>query len=53
MVSYTRGKVCTTGGGTDMTGLDAGMEAKVGANPSGIKLDGIPHGNPEGIVGAK
>ena len=36
-----------------MTGLDADMEAKVGAKPSGTKLEGIPHGNPAGIFGAK
>ena len=36
-----------------MTGLDADMEAKVGAKPSGIKLGGIPHGNPAGKFGAK
>ena len=54
MVSYTLGKVCTTGGGTARTGLDAGIEEKVGAGPSGIKFGGIPHGNPAGIaVGAK
>ena len=53
MVSSTRGKVCTTGGGTNMTGLDAGIEAKVGAKPSCIKLDDIPHGNPADIVGVK
>ena len=46
--------VCTTGGGTARTGLDAGIEAKVGAGPSGMKLGGIPHGNPVGIEdGAK
>ena len=53
MVSSTRGRVYTMGGGTDRTGLDAGREVRVGAKPSGIKLDGIPQGNPAGIVGAK
>ena len=50
MVSSTLGTVCTTGGGTTMIGLDAGMEAKVGAGISGIKPGGIPHGNPAGMV---
>jgi hypothetical protein len=36
-----------------MTGLDVRIEANVGAKPSGMKFDGIPHGNPAGIVGAK
>jgi hypothetical protein len=36
-----------------MTGLDTGMEAKVSAKPSGMKLGGIPHKNSAGIVGAK
>ena len=54
MVSSTLGKVCTIGGGTTRTGLDAGIEAKVGAGPSGMKLGGIPHRNPAGIdAGAK
>ena len=53
MVSSTRGKVCTTGGGTERTGLDAGREARVGAKPSGTKLAGIPQGNLAGIDGAK
>ena len=54
MVSSTLGTVCTTGGGTTRTGLDADIEAKVGAGPSGMKLGGIPHGNPVGIeAGAK
>ena len=52
-MSSTRGRVCTTGGGADRTGLDTGKEARVGAKPSGIKLAGIPQGNPTGIVGAK
>ena len=34
-----------------MTGLDVGIEANVGANPSGTKFGGIPHGNPAGIAG--
>jgi hypothetical protein len=34
-----------------MTGLDVGRETKVGAYPSGIKLDGIPQGNPAGMEG--
>ena len=53
MVSSTLGNVCTTGGGTERNGLDAGREARVGAKPSGTKLAGIPHGNPAGIDGAK
>ena len=53
MVSSTRDKVCTTGGGTDMIGLDACMEAKVGVKPSGTKLSGIPQGNPASRFGAK
>ena len=53
MVSSTRGRVCTTGGGTDRTGLDAGIEARVGEKASGMKLEGISQGNPAGIVGAK
>ena len=32
------------------TGLDADIEAKVGVGPSGMKLGGIPHGNPDGMV---
>ena len=36
-----------------MTGLDADMEAKVGAKPSGTKLGSIPHGNSVGRFGAK
>ena len=51
MVSSTLGMVCTTGGGTTRTGLDAGIEAKVGAGPSGMKVGGIPHGNPVGMAG--
>jgi hypothetical protein len=53
MVSSTLGKVCTTGGGTERTGLDAGREARVGAKPSGTKLAGIPHENPVGVDVAK
>ena len=34
-----------------MTGLDVGIEAKVGANPSCMKFSVIYHGNPVGIVG--
>ena len=53
-MSSTLGIVCTIGGGIARTGLDAGREAKVGARPSGMKLEGIPHGNPAGMaVGAK
>jgi hypothetical protein len=39
-----------TGGGIARTGLDAGMEAKVGAGISGMKPGGIPHGNPAGMA---
>ena len=54
MVLSTLGMVCTTRGGTARTGLDADREVKVGAGPSGMKLGGIPHGNPAGMaVGAK
>ena len=54
MMSSTLGKVFTTGGGTERTGLDADREAKVGAKPLGTKFAGIPHGNPAGMaVGAK
>ena len=36
------------------TGLDADRETKVGTGPSGMKLGGIPHGNPVGMaVGTK
>ena len=36
-----------------MTGLDVGMEEKVGAKPSGTKLGAIPHWNLAGKFGAK
>jgi hypothetical protein len=45
--------VCTIGGDIARTGLDTGMEAKVGAGISGIKPGGIPHGNPPGMAGMK
>ena len=34
----------------ERTGLDAGMEAKVGAGMSGMKPGGIPHRNPTGMA---
>jgi hypothetical protein len=42
--------VCTTGGGIARIGLDVGIEAKVGAGISGIKLGGIPQGNSGGMA---
>jgi hypothetical protein len=42
--------VCTIGGGIARNGLDADMEAKVGAGRSGIKPGGIPQGNPGGMA---
>jgi hypothetical protein len=45
------GKNIATEGGTYSTRLDANIEENVGANPSGIKFGGIPHGNPTSLEG--